>query len=188
MKPPRRRLGTPPGLLLLLLSSVLPSTAELTSPQTQVSFSSPSPLSAYVVTDAGQLFVAGTNHLYELSPRDLQRVHHVQTGPRLDSPACHASGCSDNSTATLTDNVNKLLLVDEDVPGGASAFILQQVMEQQQGYYWLDESPRTLTARDHRPAYGNDGDYFSKPNLEDVIDAALEMMHAATPVKFRPLA
>lgn len=87
--------------------------------------------------------------------------------------------------AASLEKTGRLLIVDEDVPGGASAFILQQVMEKQQGYYWLDESPRTLTAQPHRPAYGNDGDYFSKPNLEDVIDAALEMMHAAAPAEVK---
>ena len=104
-------------LFLLLLAA---AAAESRSPpplplpsQQQLSFSSPEHLSSYVVSN-GRLFVGGTNHLYQLSPRDLSVVRHVQTGPRLDSPSCHASGCSDNSTAKLTDNVNKLLLVDEE--------------------------------------------------------------------------
>jgi pyruvate/2-oxoglutarate/acetoin dehydrogenase E1 component/TPP-dependent pyruvate/acetoin dehydrogenase alpha subunit len=71
---------------------------------------------------------------------------------------------------------NRILFVDEDVPGGASAFMFNHVMEIQGGYRWLDVSPRTLTAKAHRPAYGSDGDYFSKPNEEDVIGMAKEMM------------
>ena len=71
---------------------------------------------------------------------------------------------------------NRILFVDEDVPGGASAFMFNHVMEVQGGYRWLDVSPRTLTAKAHRPAYGSDGDYFSKPNEEDVISNAREMM------------
>jgi len=71
---------------------------------------------------------------------------------------------------------NRILFVDEDVPGGASAFMFNHVMEIQGGYRWLDVSPRTLTAKAHRPAYGSDGDYFSKPNEEDVISKAKEMM------------
>jgi pyruvate/2-oxoglutarate/acetoin dehydrogenase E1 component len=71
---------------------------------------------------------------------------------------------------------NRILFVDEDVPGGASAFMFNHVMEKQGGYRWLDVSPRTLTATDHRPSYGSDGDYFSKPNVEDVIRVAKEMM------------
>lgn len=63
---------------------------------------------------------------------------------------------------------NRLLIVDEDVPGGASAYILQKVLEEQKGYRYLDAQPRTLTAKAHRPPYGSDGDYFSKPNAEDI--------------------
>ncbi|MGN6532065.1 MAG: alpha-ketoacid dehydrogenase subunit alpha/beta [Ginsengibacter sp.] len=71
---------------------------------------------------------------------------------------------------------NRILFIDEDVPGGASAYMFNKVMEEQGGYRWLDVSPRTLTAKDHRPSYGSDGDYFSKPNTEDVIRVAKEMM------------
>ena len=72
---------------------------------------------------------------------------------------------------------NKLLVVDEDVPGGGAAFILQQVLEEQNGYYHLDGQPRTLTAKAHRPPYGTDGDYFSKPSVDDVIEAVYKIMH-----------
>ena len=71
---------------------------------------------------------------------------------------------------------NRILFVDEDVPGGASAFMFNHVMEKQGGYRWLDTSPRTLTAKEHRPSYGSDGDYFSKPNEDDIINIAQEMM------------
>jgi len=82
---------------------------------------------------------------------------------------------------------NKLLVVDEDVPGGASAFILQQVLEKQNGYYHLDSAPRTISAKEHRPPYGSDGDYFSKPSVDDVIEMVHEMMHETNPVKFPKL-
>ncbi|SHM97629.1 thiamine pyrophosphate-dependent enzyme [Chitinophaga sp. CF418] len=71
---------------------------------------------------------------------------------------------------------NRILFVDEDVPGGGSAYMFQQVMELQGGYKWLDVAPRTLSAQAHRPAYGSDGDYFSKPNVEDVIRIVMEMV------------
>ena len=71
---------------------------------------------------------------------------------------------------------NRILFVDEDVPGGASAYMYQQVIEKQGGYKWLDVAPRTISAKDHRPAYASDGDYFSKPNTEDIITAVSEMM------------
>ena len=82
---------------------------------------------------------------------------------------------------------NKLLVVDEDVPGGASAFILQQVLEVQNGYYHLDGQPRTLTARAHRPPYGSDGDYFSKPSADDVIEAVYAIMHESNPGRYPAL-
>ena len=71
---------------------------------------------------------------------------------------------------------NRIVFIDEDVPGGAAAYMFNKVMEEQGGYKWLDVSPRTLTAKAHRPSYGSDGDYFSKPNVEDVIKIAKEMM------------
>jgi pyruvate/2-oxoglutarate/acetoin dehydrogenase E1 component len=71
---------------------------------------------------------------------------------------------------------NRIIIVDEDVPGGAAAYIFNKVMEEQGGYRWLDVAPRTLTAKAHRPAYASDGDYFSKPNLEDIVDAVMGMM------------
>ncbi len=79
---------------------------------------------------------------------------------------------------------NKLIILDEDVPGGASAFILQQILEEQDAFQYLDAMPRTLTAKAHRPAYGSDGDYFSKPNSEDVIDLVYNMMNEYNPTKF----
>ena len=71
---------------------------------------------------------------------------------------------------------NRILFVDEDVPGGASAFMYQQVIEKQGGYKWLDVAARTISAKDHRPAYASDGDYFSKPNTEDIVTVVSDMM------------
>jgi len=71
---------------------------------------------------------------------------------------------------------NRIIFVDEDVPGGAAAFMFNKVMEEQGGYRWLDVTPKTITAKEHRPAYGSDGDYFSKPNAEDVVETIREMM------------
>jgi len=79
---------------------------------------------------------------------------------------------------------NKLLVVDEDVPGGASAYILQKVVEEQKGYFHLDGQPKTLSAKAHRPPFGSDGDYFSKPSVDDVIETIYQMMHDANPTKY----
>lgn len=82
---------------------------------------------------------------------------------------------------------NKLIVIDEDLPGGASAYILQQVLEKQKGYYYLDAAPKTLTAREHRPPYGSDGDYFTKPSVDDVIEKVYEVMSETNPAKFPPI-
>jgi pyruvate/2-oxoglutarate/acetoin dehydrogenase E1 component/TPP-dependent pyruvate/acetoin dehydrogenase alpha subunit len=79
---------------------------------------------------------------------------------------------------------NRVIFLDEDVPGGTSAYMLQEVLEKQGGYRWLDAEPRTLSAQAHRPAYGTDGNYWSKPNVEDIIYAAYDLMHEAKPQKY----
>ena len=82
---------------------------------------------------------------------------------------------------------NRLLIVDEDVPGGGSSFILQQIIEVQNAYKHLDSKPETLTAYEHRPPYGTDGDYFSKPSLEDIVEKVYRIMQETDPVKFPEL-
>ncbi len=79
---------------------------------------------------------------------------------------------------------NRILFVDEDVPGGTTAYMLQEVIEKQGGYYYLDSAPKTLPGAQHRPAYGSDGDYWSKPNAEAIFDAVYEMMHEVDPGAF----
>lgn len=79
---------------------------------------------------------------------------------------------------------SRIVFMDEDVPGGATAFMLQEVLEKQGGYHWLDAEPRTLSARAHRPSYGTDGGYFSKPSAEELFDAVYELMHDADPVQY----
>jgi pyruvate/2-oxoglutarate/acetoin dehydrogenase E1 component/TPP-dependent pyruvate/acetoin dehydrogenase alpha subunit len=79
---------------------------------------------------------------------------------------------------------SRIVFVDEDVPGGISAYMLQEVIENQGGYAWLDSAPRTLPGRPHRPAYGSDGDYWSKPNAEAIFESVYEMMHEVDPEKY----
>ena len=82
---------------------------------------------------------------------------------------------------------NRLMVIDEDVPGGASAYILNEILNTQNGYEHLDSKPQTLTAKSHRPAYGTDGDYFSKPSLEDIFEAVYKVMHETNPSDFPEL-
>jgi len=79
---------------------------------------------------------------------------------------------------------NRVLFLDEDVPGGATAFMMQQVLEIQNGYRYLDAAPRTLTAAENRSPYGSDGGYFTKPSAEDIFEAIYEMMHECEPKRF----
>jgi 2-oxoisovalerate dehydrogenase E1 component len=79
---------------------------------------------------------------------------------------------------------NRILFLDEDCPGGATAYMMQKVIEEQGGYYWLDCAPRTLAAKEHRPAYGSDGDYFSKSNREQIFEAVYAIMHESNPIRF----
>ncbi|WP_440067617.1 alpha-ketoacid dehydrogenase subunit alpha/beta [Tenacibaculum discolor] len=92
-----------------------------------------------------------------------------------------------HDTVKSVAKTNRLLVVDEDVPGGASAYLLQEIVENQNGYKHLDSKPQTLTAKAHRPAYGTDGDYFSKPSAEDVFEKVYEIMNEANPAKFKSL-
>ena len=92
-----------------------------------------------------------------------------------------------HDTVKSVAKTNRLLVVDEDVPGGASAYLLQEVIEKQNGYQYLDSKPATLSSKAHRPAYGTDGDYFSKPSIEDVFEKVYAMMHEANPSQFKSL-
>jgi 2-oxoisovalerate dehydrogenase E1 component len=82
---------------------------------------------------------------------------------------------------------NRILFLDEDYPGGATAYMMQKVIVEQDGYHWLDSAPHTLAAKEHRPAYGSDGDYFSKPNREQIIEFVCEIMHEANPNRYPKL-
>ena len=76
------------------------------------------------------------------------------------------------------------MFLDEDVPGGTTAFMMQEVVEKQGGWVYLDSPPRTLTSKEHRPAYTTDGDYFSKPNAEDIFDVIYVIMKEVRPEKY----
>ena len=87
-------------------------------------------------------------------------------------------------TVDSLKKTNRVVFLDEDVPGGTSAYMMQEVIEKQGGYYHLDAEPRTLSGKAHRPAYGSDGDYWSKPNAETIFDTVYEMMHEVDPNQY----
>jgi pyruvate/2-oxoglutarate/acetoin dehydrogenase E1 component/TPP-dependent pyruvate/acetoin dehydrogenase alpha subunit len=106
-------------------------------------------------------------------------IHIEVVDPQTLYPFDTENVCGDSLKKT-----NKLLVVDEDMPGGGSAYILQKILETQNGYYHLDSQPKTLPAREHRPPYGTDGDYFSKPSMDDVVEVVYNMMNEANPTRF----
>ncbi len=90
----------------------------------------------------------------------------------------------DHDIVESLKKTNRVIFLDEDVPGGATAFMMQKVLEEQGGYNHLDSEPVTLAAKEHRPAYGTDGDYFSKPSIDDIFDRMYEMMNEVNPTKY----
>lgn len=93
----------------------------------------------------------------------------------------------DHDIVKSLEKTNRLLIIDEDVPGGASAYILQHILEEQNGYRLLDSKPQTLTAKAHRPAYTTDGDYFSKPSAEDIFERVYAILNESDPKKYPDL-
>ncbi|MBT8304218.1 MAG: transketolase, partial [Bacteroidia bacterium] len=93
----------------------------------------------------------------------------------------------DHDIVKSVSKTNRLMVIDEDVPGGASAYILEHILNVQGAYDLLDSPPRTLTSKAHRPAYGTDGDYFSKPSSEDIFEAVYNVMHEMSPSDFPKL-
>ncbi len=93
----------------------------------------------------------------------------------------------DHDVLKSIQKTNRLLVIDEDVPGGCSAYLVQKILEEQGSYEYLDSAPQTLTAKAHRPAYASDGDYFSKPNAEDIFEKVYAMMHESNPSTFPKL-
>jgi pyruvate/2-oxoglutarate/acetoin dehydrogenase E1 component/TPP-dependent pyruvate/acetoin dehydrogenase alpha subunit len=137
-----------------------------------------------VLTKGTDLTIVSYGSTSNLALQAVQQLNEVGISAELIDARTLLPFDINHSIVESLKNTNRLLIVDEDVPGGASAFILQQIVEEQKGYFYLDSKPVTLTAKAHRPAYGTDGDYFSKPSIEDIFDAAYNMMHEVNPNDF----
>ncbi|TRZ45209.1 alpha-ketoacid dehydrogenase subunit alpha/beta [Robertkochia solimangrovi] len=132
-------------------------------------------------TDITLVSYGSTLRIVERVARELQQVN-------IDAEVIDAQTLLpfdiNHDTVQSLKKTNRLLVIDEDVPGGASAYLLQEILENQGGYRYLDSAPQTLTAKPHRPAYASDGDYFSKPNAEDIFEKVYAIMHEANPSKY----
>jgi pyruvate/2-oxoglutarate/acetoin dehydrogenase E1 component/TPP-dependent pyruvate/acetoin dehydrogenase alpha subunit len=93
----------------------------------------------------------------------------------------------DQEVLLSIQKTNRLVVIDEDIPGGASAYLLDEIVNKQGAYFYLDSKPTTITAKAHRPAYGTDGDYFSKPSVNDIFEGVYKVMHESDPVKYKSL-
>ena len=93
----------------------------------------------------------------------------------------------EHEVAASARKTNALVVLDEDVRGGASAFLMQQVLEDQGAYEYLDAAPMTITSKDHRPAFASDGDYFSKPSVDDMVERIYGLMHERNPQQYPAL-
>ncbi|MFK7811473.1 MAG: thiamine pyrophosphate-dependent enzyme [Maribacter sp.] len=135
-------------------------------------------------TDVTLLSYGSTLRIVQKVAKDLQEVG-------IDAEVIDAQSLLpfdiNHDVVKSIEKTNRLLVIDEDVPGGCSAYLVQELMEKQNAYKYLDSAPQTLTAKAHRPAYATDGDYFSKPNEEDIFEKVYEMMHESDPVNFPKL-
>jgi pyruvate/2-oxoglutarate/acetoin dehydrogenase E1 component/TPP-dependent pyruvate/acetoin dehydrogenase alpha subunit len=129
-------------------------------------------------TDITLLSYGSTLRIVEQAAKELQEVG--IEAEVIDAQTLLPFDIQQDTVKSL-QKTNRLLVIDEDVPGGCSAYLLHEVVEKQGGYQYLDSAPLTLTAKAHRPAYGTDGDYFSKPNVEDIFEKVYAIMHEVNP-------
>jgi pyruvate/2-oxoglutarate/acetoin dehydrogenase E1 component/TPP-dependent pyruvate/acetoin dehydrogenase alpha subunit len=135
-------------------------------------------------TDITIVSYGSTLRIVEETAKDLQQVGiNIEI---IDAQSLLPFDLNSDCVKSLA-KTNKLLVIDEDVPGGASAYLLQEILEKQDGYRFLDSKPATLTAKAHRTAYSTDGDYFSKPSAEDIFEKVYDIMNESNPAKFKSL-
>ncbi|WP_431161923.1 alpha-ketoacid dehydrogenase subunit alpha/beta [Flagellimonas beolgyonensis] len=135
-------------------------------------------------TDITLLSYGSTLRIVEKVSQDLQEVG-------IDAEVIDAQTLLpfdlEHEVVKSLQKTNRLLIIDEDVPGGCSAYLMQEILENQGGYQYLDSAPQTLTAKAHRPAYATDGDYFSKPSAEDIFEKVYAIMHEVNPSSYPAL-
>lgn len=139
---------------------------------------------AEVIKQGTDLTIVSYGSTLRLVEEAAEELLHMGINVEIIDPQTLLPFDTEHLCARSLQKTNKLLVVDEDVPGGASAFILQEILEVQKGYYYLDSQPKTLTAKEHRPPYGSDGDYFGKPSVDDIVEAVYQIMHEANPGRF----
>lgn len=137
-----------------------------------------------VVKEGADLTLVSYGSTFNLAVQAAQQLQEVGIDVELVDVRTLLPFDTDHMIVESVKKTNRLLIIDEDVPGGASAYILDKIINEQGAYYHLDSEPVTLSAKAHRPAYGSDGDYFSKPSIEDIFDAAYNIMHDVDPEEY----
>jgi len=130
-----------------------------------------------VLTDGTDITIVSYGSTCNVAAQAVKQLQEVGISAELIDVRTLLPFDLNHSIVGSLEKTNRLLIVDEDVPGGASAFVLDKILVEQKGYFYLDSEPQTLTSKAHRPAYGTDGDYFSKPNAEDIFDAVYSIMN-----------
>lgn len=140
-----------------------------------------------VVSEGADLTLVSYGSTFNLAEEAAKQLAEVGVSVELVDVRTLLPFDLDHMIVDSVKKTNRLLVVDEDVPGGASAFMLDKILNEQGGYFHLDSQPVTLSAKAHRPAYSSDGDYFSKPSMEDIFETAYAMMHEADPANYPAL-
>lgn len=137
-----------------------------------------------IVNEGNDITVVSYGSTFNLIESILPRFEEVEISVELIDVRTLLPFDRNNMILESLKKTNRILFVDEDVPGGATGFMMQQVIDRQGGYRYLDSEAKCLTAHEHRPAYATDGDYFSKPNAEDIFEEVYSIMHEANPAKY----
>ncbi|MDB4083083.1 transketolase, partial [Vicingaceae bacterium] len=140
-----------------------------------------------VVAEGTDLTIVTYGSTCNLAEEALQELNQLGISAELIDVRTLMPFDKNHSIVESLKKTNKVLFLDEDVKGGGTAFMMQKVLEEQGGYYHLDVEFKTLSAKDHRPAYGTDGDYFSKPSVDDMVETCYAMMRDSYPDRFPAL-
>jgi pyruvate/2-oxoglutarate/acetoin dehydrogenase E1 component/TPP-dependent pyruvate/acetoin dehydrogenase alpha subunit len=140
-----------------------------------------------IVKEGKDLTLVSYGSTFNLCDVAVQQLEHMGISVELIDVQTLLPFDIEHMIADSLAKTNRLLIVDEDVSSGATGFMLDKILVEQKGYYHLDSAPETLSSKDHRPAYGSDGDYFSKPSIDDIIEKVYAMMHEAEPAKYPSL-
>ncbi|MEY3845537.1 MAG: hypothetical protein RL293_1959, partial [Bacteroidota bacterium] len=140
-----------------------------------------------IVKEGKDLTLVSYGSTFNLCEVAAQQLEHMGISVELIDVQTLLPFDTEHMISDSLEKTNRLLIVDEDVSSGATGFMLDKILVEQKGYYHLDSAPETMSSKDHRPAYGSDGDYFSKPSIDDIIEKVYAMMHEAEPARFPSL-